>query len=269
MTHTTYNLLEAIVRALIEVADSALEGEAASDLRQRLGQQLTQAKVAMQRDQAEDIVQDMAGAVVALSKFVLGRKPIVDDPNNVQRKHLQAALRDLEKRHEVRREVENAALHPTGRCICAGEGLCQWCQTHCVHCGANAEQHGPGSSHYFEPHGEGHEPDPEIADEKAENEARAKTIGFTEEKAEMIRGELSEPEYELQPGGELREKETEVEDKTLEDIGLDRDRWRLITDASGYPAVALYFNGGKDSLSQEQVEELEQALAPIIMAWGR
>ena len=249
MTPATYNLLEAIVHALMKVADATLED--ASELRQDLTQRITAAKVAMQRDQAEDIVQDMAGVVVALSKFVLGRKPIVDEPGRLQRKHLRSALKGLEKRYKDRQEMTDATLHPSGRCTCGGEGSCEWCKTHCVHCGAEAEQHGPGSTHYFEPHGAGHEPDPEVA----------KLEGETEE--------LSEPEYEVVHGGELREKEPVFEDKTNEDIGLDRDRWRLITDASGYPAVALYFNGSKDSLSQEQVEELEEALAPIIMAWGR
>jgi len=252
MTPATYNILETIVRALYQVADAALEKEEASNLRHELGQQLTQAKVAMQRGREDDIVQDMAGVVVALAKFVLGRKPTVDDVGRLQRKHLRTALRDLERRYKERREVTEAVLHPDGRCTCAGEGTCSWCQTHCVHCGAKAEQHGPGSTHYFEPHGEGHEPDPELQAER--------------------------DEYELQHGGELRKKEPEelsepeepvIEDKTLEDIGIDRNRWRLITDAGGYPAVALYFNGTKDSLSQEQVEELEAVLAPIIMGWGR
>lgn len=26
-------------------------------------------------------------------------------------------------------------LHPTGRCICSGDGACEWCLSHCIHCG--------------------------------------------------------------------------------------------------------------------------------------
>lgn len=26
-------------------------------------------------------------------------------------------------------------LHPTGRCTCGGEGSCEWCMSHCDHCG--------------------------------------------------------------------------------------------------------------------------------------
>lgn len=28
------------------------------------------------------------------------------------------------------------ALHPSGACVCAHEGQCEWCQKHCLHCGA-------------------------------------------------------------------------------------------------------------------------------------
>lgn len=27
-------------------------------------------------------------------------------------------------------------LHPTGRCACGGEGSCEWCMSHCLHCGS-------------------------------------------------------------------------------------------------------------------------------------
>lgn len=27
-------------------------------------------------------------------------------------------------------------LHPSGRCTCGGEGSCDWCMTHCLHCGS-------------------------------------------------------------------------------------------------------------------------------------
>lgn len=31
---------------------------------------------------------------------------------------------------------EGDPLHPSGRCTCGGEGSCDWCMTHCLHCGA-------------------------------------------------------------------------------------------------------------------------------------
>lgn len=54
----------------------------------------------------------------------------------------------------------------------------------------------------------------------------------------------------------------------IELYGID-NRWKIITDESGDPVAALYFNGRMDSLSQEQVEEIEEALLPIIRRWGR
>jgi len=36
----------------------------------------------------------------------------------------------------------NAALHPTGRCTCAGEGTCEWCKSHCLHCGLTLQPSG-------------------------------------------------------------------------------------------------------------------------------
>lgn len=30
----------------------------------------------------------------------------------------------------------NAALHPDGHCTCGGGGSCEWCQAHCLWCGA-------------------------------------------------------------------------------------------------------------------------------------
>ncbi len=37
-------------------------------------------------------------------------------------------------------EVPDEALHPDGRCTCAGEGECEWCTIHCLHCGGKAEE---------------------------------------------------------------------------------------------------------------------------------
>lgn len=31
-------------------------------------------------------------------------------------------------------------LHPDGKCTCAGEGTCDWCRTHCIHCGSKTEE---------------------------------------------------------------------------------------------------------------------------------
>jgi hypothetical protein len=84
----------------------------------------------------------MAGVVVALSKFVLGRKPVVDEPGRLQRKHLRSALKGLEKRYKDRQEMTDATLHPSGRCTCAGEGSCEWCKTHCIECGMERDGDG-------------------------------------------------------------------------------------------------------------------------------
>jgi hypothetical protein len=251
----------------MEVADAALDEKRAGDLKHELGQRLTQAKVSMQRGLEEDIVQDVATVVVALSKFVLGRKPGAEP--SPKREHLRAALRDLEKRYEAQREITEAALHPTGRCTCAGEGTCEWCRTHCVHCGATEEQHTPTGDHRFESH--------TLSCPKCgctDIDTRmgiciecAYRFSYAELPPRLPQAPEPEPEYELQPGGELREKEPVVEDKV--DIGLDRKRWKVLTDMAGYPAVALYFNSGKDSLSVEQVEEIEAALVPILEKWGR
>jgi len=240
MTPATYNLLEAIVHALIEVADASLED--ASELQQDLTQRLTGAKVAMQRDQAEDIVQDMAGVVVALSKFVLGRKPTVDDPGRLQRKHLRSALEQLESHYKRTEASRDMLLHPSGRCTCAGEGTCEWCKTHCVHCGAEAEQHGPGSTHYFEPHGEGHEPDPEVA----------KLEGSTEE--------LSDPEYEVTHGGELREKEPKPESEVVYGGELD-GKWIVISDGDVIVAAL------PDDTPEEMLAEMTQGILAVWNEW--
>ena len=243
MTPVTYNLLEAIVHALMKVADATLED--ASELRQDLTQRITAAKVAMQRDQAEDIVQDMAGVVVALSKFVLGRKPVVDEPGRLQRKHLRSALKGLEKCYKDRQEMTDATLHPSGRCTCAGEGSCEWCKTHCVHCGAEAEQHGPGSTHYFEPHGEGHEPDPEVA----------KLEGETEE--------LSEPEHEVVHGGELREKEPEEPSVDYERVGLDPEKWNPVIADNGEVIAAL-----PEDAPEEMKDEMTMKIIGVWCDWS-
>lgn len=185
-------------------------------LKQDLTGKLTSVKIMMQRQSDEDVVQAMAETVIALSKFVLGHEPISED--RVEKKHLREAMWGLKRRWADCQDAEPTIVRPT---------------PYCAHCGEGAEQHGPGSTHYFEP----------------------------------------EPEMELQHGGELREKEPIIEDKTNEDIGLDPDRWKLITDLGGYPVLALAFDGTeagtRDTLSQEQVEEIEAAVLPIIQRWGR
>lgn len=99
MTPATHNLFDALIRALSEVAEAALEPQEAGELRHNLGQQLGQAKVIMQHTQSEDIAQDTAIVAVALSKLITDRRPIIDE-RPLQRKHLQQALHDLEKRYE-------------------------------------------------------------------------------------------------------------------------------------------------------------------------
>lgn len=46
-------------------------------------------------------------------------------------------------RAEYRRSLLRAAdaLHPTGRCTCGGQGECEWCMSHCVHCGSSTWPH--------------------------------------------------------------------------------------------------------------------------------
>jgi hypothetical protein len=98
MNPATYNLLEAVVRATNKIADKVLDADAAQELRTDLVGKLTGVKVTMQREHSEDIVQDMAGVVIALSKFVLGDRPTTEP--RVEQKHLQGALRALEQRFE-------------------------------------------------------------------------------------------------------------------------------------------------------------------------
>lgn len=73
------------------------------------------------------------------------------DEARIAEEKRDAAHRSLRRVHGFSGEDQ---LHPSGRCTCAGEGECEWCRTHCAHCGATVEHHGPGrSDHSFEPHG--------------------------------------------------------------------------------------------------------------------
>jgi len=74
-----------------------------------------------------------------------------------------------------------------------------------------------------------------------------------------IREDGTCPRSHMEPGEEVE----------ADAAGLDPLRWRLLKDEAGDPVLALYFNGRKDSLSQEQVEEIEEAVLPIIRGWGR
>lgn len=227
MEPTTYNLLEAMVRAVSTLARDANCDEA---LKQDLTGKLTSVKVMMQRQSDEDVVQAMAETVIALTKFVMGQKPAVE--GRIERKHVQSALAGLQKHHESRERTREAVLHPSGACTCSGDGLCEWCLTHCVHCGAEAEQHGPGSTHYFEPHGPAHEPDPQVADEKVE--------------------------HELQHGGELREKEPPFE-IDYEEAGLDPKKWNPITDGDVIIAA----------LPEDTPEEMkDEMVLKILAVWN-
>lgn len=130
MQPTTYNLLEAMVRAVQAMAREMNCDEA---LKQDLTGKLTSVKVMMQRHADEDVVQAMAETVIALTKFVTGLKPAVETP--IQKKHVLRALEGLRKHHEDRERMRESVLHPSGRCTCAGDGTCEWCQSHCVECG--------------------------------------------------------------------------------------------------------------------------------------
>ena len=56
------------------------------------------------------------------------------------------------------------------------------------------------------------------------------------------------------------------EPPTPPDLGVDPSRWRIIR-TGGSPAAALYYNGRGDSLPQEMMEEMEQAIREIASRW--
>lgn len=152
MDLVTFNAVESIGRAVKFVARTTIGREQAAEIHDKINHHLTVSKIAMQRDQDASIEQSMAALVAGLAKFTLGREPRTDG-DSYTKEFFTATLADLKRHYEVRQEIGKATMHPDGQCTCAGEGRCPWCQTHCVHCGELAEQHGPGSTHYFEPHG--------------------------------------------------------------------------------------------------------------------
>ena len=42
---------------------------------------------------------------------------------------------------ETPKSDTNALLHPDSKCSCEAEGWCEYCRTHCIHCGAREEMH--------------------------------------------------------------------------------------------------------------------------------
>jgi len=282
MSPAAFNLLEAIVRTTIMIADNTLTKDRAETIRSDLTGKLTSLKVVMQHEKEESLLQPMAQVVLALGKHVLGR-PVKISDGDVSQKDLLGIVNDLTRRSEEARRIADQALHPTGRCTCAGEGTCEWCQTHCVHCGSalqDVRELGYGTCpHCDEPCGLcgasrlEHEENKAsashqwIAKREIVEKALCPTCGSSDVDIDVGRCRCCG--YLLDGLSQQAPEEPVIEDKTNEDIGLDPDRWKLITDMAGNPSVALYFNGGKDSLSQEQVEEIEEALLPIIQGWGR
>jgi hypothetical protein len=199
MSPAAYNLLEAIVRTTITIADNTLTKDRADAIRTDLTGKLTSLKVVMQHEKDESLLQPMAQVILALGKHVLGRPVKVSD-GDVSQKDLLGIMQDLQRRSEVRSEAVERLMCPT--------------------CGSGDLDTDFG---------------------------RCRCCGF------ILDGR----------------PEPVIEDRTNEDIGLDSSRWKLLTDSAGYPVLALYFNGRKDSLSQEQVEEIEETVLPIIRRWGR
>lgn len=193
MSPAAYNLLEAIVRATVMIADNTLTKDRSETVRADLTGKLTALKVVLQHEEGESLLQPMAQAILALGKHVLGRPVKVSD-GNVSKRDLLNIAHELES-PDKRPEPDSSGL----------------------------------------PHMNIKAPMPNVLPAK-------------------------EPD---------RYSEHELAPSVKADLyGLD-SRWRLITDDAGDPVMALYFNGNKDSLSQDQVEEIEEAILPIIRRWGR
>lgn len=241
MNPATYNLLESVVTATLYIADSTLTKDRADSLRQDLTGKLTSLKVVMQREEGEAIVQTMAQTVLAMANYLSGKPVQVGGPS-VQKKHLLSAMKGLRER--VKAQQVDATLHPTGRCTCAGEGECEWCQSHCLECGmALRDDECPNCSD---------KPDP--MDEPCPYCGEAGMYC-------TCKGD-SEDVVEKAP-----EVETDNEEVRALAAGLDPGKWRLVRDPAGDPVAALYFNGRSDSLALEQVEELEEAILEIVRRW--
>lgn len=276
MKPATYNLLEGVIRATIKIAESTLGEEDVAELRADLTGKLTSVKVGMQRDADENIVQGTARAVLALAHHTTHRSVDVEG-KNVEKKHLLTVVRYLEQRSEARYETTEAALHPTGRCTCVGEGTCVWCREHCIECGMELDM--DGDCENCTPDGEALAREVVPKDESCPEYGEARMYctcdehtpcglcGVTRRKHE----EAEESTHRWVDPKDVVEKAPEeaVIDEYV-DAGLDSTKWRLINDEAGNPSVALYFNGSKDSLSKEQREELEvEAIRSITQRWGR
>lgn len=244
MSPAAFNLLEAIVRTTIMIADNTLTKDRAETVRTDLTGKLTSLKVVMQHEKDESLLQPMAQVILALGKHVLGRPVKVSD-GDVSRKDLLGIVNDLARRSE---------------CLSAEEGLQE---PGCAMCGCSRDAHNdPNASHRFmESRRDVVEKAPELESPDKRPEPDSSGLPHMNIEAPMPNVlPAKEPdrysEHELAPSAKA------------ELYGLD-SRWRLITDDAGDPVMALYFNGNKDSLSQEQVEEIEEAVLPIIQRWGR
>jgi len=138
MNPATFNLLDGIVRATIKIADAALSTDESADIRTELTGQLASLKVVSHHEEGEDIVQAMARAVLALATHVLGR-PVKPREDDVKKTDLLDVVNRLEQRSEEKKAITDATLHPSGACTCGNEGECEWCRTHCIHCGAEID----------------------------------------------------------------------------------------------------------------------------------
>jgi len=234
MNPATYNLLEGIVRAITTVAEASLPKEAIAESRSDLHGKLMSVKNEMRREDGEDIVQATAKAALALARYTLSFKVDMDS-ERVQKKHLLSVVKELTNRSERRHALTEATLHPTGHCTCEGqltngqpEGECEWCREHCVECGMELDMDRHCPNCYEDGKALAEEVLPDLGDEQAPEEP--------------------------------------VIDEYV-DAGLDSTKWRLINDTAGNPVAALWFNGQKDSLTQEQVEDLEEAISEVVRQW--
>lgn len=100
MDSVTFNTLECVAHAVKLIAQSTITEDEATKIRERLNHCITVSKIALQRDQNADISQATAAAVIGLSKFMLGRKPVTEGP--LERKHLEDTLKELSERYEER-----------------------------------------------------------------------------------------------------------------------------------------------------------------------
>ena len=230
MNPATYNLLEGIVRATIQIGETALQRNACDSLRSDLTEKLLSLKVVMRHEDEESLIQAMAQTVLALAKHTLGH-PVKNSDGDVNKHDLLGVARELESRSDQASEQIDPRDEPCPTC---GEArMYCTCDEHtpCAICGGTRREHEEAeySTHRWV--------DPKNTAGKA---------------PEMSPGEVTLALY-----------------AEYDELGLDHRQWKLINDEAGNPSVALYFNGRKDSLSQEQVEQLEEAIRPIIEGWGR